>query len=181
VWTIAARALAVVFIGALCSGCAFGNDVDAELEAARAYDELPLYWVGDEFEGFQLTHVRTGDGAVGFVYGTCEITGDHGCPPPLDIQIFPLCFHLDVATASTRWKRRTIRGAPVGLLDSAPVMFTERTQIKVYRGQRSTPGLALRALRALRSLNDVQPRIERLGPIPPPAPGVLEGTAPCRG
>jgi hypothetical protein len=178
---ISAHALVAVVVGTLCTSCALGNDVDSELEAARAYDGLPLYWVGDEFEGFELTHVGTGGVASVFVYGTCEITGDHGCPPPLQIQIFPLCFHLDVATASERWKRRTIRGAPVGVLDSAPVMFTERTQIKVYRGQRSTQGLALRALRALRSLNVMQPRIARVGPIPPPAPGVLEGTAPCPG
>ncbi|HEU5263125.1 MAG TPA: hypothetical protein VFU34_00705 [Gaiellaceae bacterium] len=177
--TIAARALVAVFVGALCTGCLSGNDVDAELEAARAYDELPLYWVGDEFEGFELSHVSTGGMAVGFVYGTCEISGDHGCPPPLQIQIFPLCFHLDVATVNDRWQRRELRSAPVGVLDSAPVMFTQRTQIKVYRGQGSTPGLAIRTLQALRSLNDVPPRIGRVGPIPPPAPGVLEGTAPC--
>lgn len=178
--TIAAQALVTVVVWTMCTSCAPGNDVGAELEAARGSDSLPLYWVGEEFEGFELTHVSTGGVAAVFVYGTCEITGDHGCPPPLQVQIFPLCFHLDVATANDRWKRRDIRGAPVGALDSAPLMFTRRTQIKVYRGQGSSPGLAIRALRTLRSLNEVPPRIARVGSIPPPAPGVLEGTAPCR-
>jgi hypothetical protein len=128
-----------------------------------------------------VTYVGLGGGAVGFTYGTCEITGDHGCAPPLQIQIFPLCFHLDVAAANRVWTRRRIRGAPVGVFDGAPVMFTQQTQVKVYRGEGSDPGLALRALHALRSLNDVAPQIGPVGSIPPPPPGVLEGRAPCPG
>lgn len=173
-------ALVAALVAMVSSGCAPGNSVDHDLEVAREYDSLPLYWVGEEFEGFELTHVSTDWFApVAFTYGTCEITGDHGCPPPLQIQIVPLCFHLDVATANDRWNRRTIRGAPVGQLDSAPVMFTRRTQIKVYRGQHSTPGLALRALDALRSLNATNPRIGSASPIPAPVAGVLEGSEPC--
>ncbi len=177
----AAASLAALALGLGAAGCSVGDDVAADLDTARKSEELPLYWVGEEFEGLELAHVATGGTAATFIYGTCEITGDHGCAPPLQIQIFPLCFHLDVATANDRWERRTIRGAPVGMLDSAPLMFTERTQIKIYRGQGSNPGMALRALRALRSLNDVQPRIGRVGPIPAPPPGVLDGTAPCPG
>ena len=175
--------LVMLTVGVAIAGCSLGDDLDADLEAARESDELPLYWVGEEFEGLDITHVEGAlSGRSGtFVYGTCEIEADHGCPPPLQIQIFPLCFHLDVATANDRWMRRTIRGAPVGMLDSAPLMFTERAQVKVYRGQGSNPGMALRALHALRSLNLVEPRIDAVGPIPPPAPGVLEGTTPCPG
>jgi hypothetical protein len=51
------------------------------------------------------------------------------------------------------WKRREVRGAPVGTIDDAPVLFTDRVQVEVYRGQGSDPGLPLRALRALRSVN----------------------------
>jgi hypothetical protein len=77
------------------------------------------------------------------------------------------------------WRRRQIRGAPVGTIDNAPVMSTSRVQIKVYRGQGSDPGLALRALRALRSANDVLPVIDEDDPIPPAPRAVLAGTAPC--
>jgi hypothetical protein len=168
-------ALAAAVIGA---GCSAGDDVGADLESARDFNAFPLYWVGEQFEGLDVSHVRLGGPAAGFIYGTCQITGDHGCAPPLQIQIFPLCFHLDFVAANRIWTRRKIRGAPVGVNDAAPVMFTQRTQVKVYG---SDPGMALRALYALRSLNDVPPQIGPVSSIPPPAPGVLEGTASCAG
>ncbi|CAN5147515.1 hypothetical protein BH09ACT13_BH09ACT13_16680 [soil metagenome] len=163
-------------------GCSVGNDVSGDAEKAREFEAFPLYWAGERFEELDVSYAELGSPApaASFIYGTCEITGDHGCAPPLQIQIFPLCFHLDEAAANRAWTRRQIRGAPVGLFDGAPVMFTRHTQIKVYRGQDSDPGMALRALRALRSLNAVPPRIGPVGSIPPAAPGVLEGTTPCR-
>jgi len=172
----ACAALTALVLGIVGAGCAIGDDVEADLETAREFNAYPLYWAGERFEKLDVSYVSLGGEAVGFTYGTCEITGDHGCAPPLQIQIFPLCFHLDVAAANRVWTRRQIRGAPVGVFDAAPVMFTQQTQLKVYG---SDPGMALRALRALRSLNDVPPQIGPVGSIPPPAPGVLEGTALC--
>ena len=121
------------------------------------------------------------------IYGDCEVDDPDGffgpeggsCTPPLSIQIAPLCFHLDVVARAPIWNRRSIRGAPVGSSDSAPVLFTRGAQVKVYRGQGSDPGLALRALRALRSLNRVPPVIDRAGRIPSPDRRVLEGSRPC--
>lgn len=174
-------ALAALVIGIAATGCSIGDDVEADVAAARDFSAFPLYWVGERFEGLDVSYVGLGGPAAGFTYGTCEITGDHGCAPPLQIQIVPLCFHLDAAAANRAWTRRQIRGAPVGVFDAAPVMFTQQTQVKVYRGEGSDPGMALRALHALRSLNAVPPRIGPVGSIPPPAPGVLEGTASCPG
>lgn len=73
-----------------------------------------------------------------------------------------------------------MRGAPVGTIDSAPVLFTDRVQVKVYRGQHADPGLPLRALRALRSVNSVGQAIGAHDSIPAPPTGVLAGTRPCR-
>jgi hypothetical protein len=162
-------------------GCTFGSDASVDLEKARSFDAYPLYWVGEEFEGLKLTNVATGGVGASFTYGTCEITGDHGCAAPLQIQVFPLCFHSSLVSPDGIWTRRQIRGAPVGAADGAPLMFTRHIEIKVYRGQGSDPGLPLRALHALRSFNDVPPRIGPSGAIPPPQPGVLEGEAPCPG
>jgi hypothetical protein len=67
----------------------------------------------------------------------------------------------------------------LGTQDAAPVLLTERTQIKVYRGEGTDTGMALRALDALRSLNTVSPVITATDPIPPPAPGVVDGEQPC--
>lgn len=103
-------------------------------------------WVGERFEKWDLEYVDVGTREFStFVYGTCEPRGDAGCPPPLDIQIQPLCAHLEAVARTPIWKRRQVRGAPVGTIDGAPVLFTNRVQVKVYRGRGSDPGLALRA------------------------------------
>jgi hypothetical protein len=115
------------------------------------------------------------------VYGDCTPSNGEqpSCVPPLQLQIQPLCAHLGDVARAPIWKRRSIRGAPVGTIDSAPVLFTETVQVKAYRGEGSDPQLAWRALTALRSLNDVPPVIDAAEPIPPPPDGVLEGERPC--
>ena len=87
---------------------------------------------------------------------------------------------LEVVARAPIWRRRSIRGAPVGTIDSAPVMFTSRVQVKVYRGQGSDSGLALRALHALRSANDVAPVLGEDDAIPAAPRAVLAGEAACR-
>ena len=184
-----ARSLAALVLCTIAAlaGCAGGKRVvgggTPDLDAMRAFDRHPLYWVGEHFEKWDLEHVQIGAGEfVTLSYGTCELrTGPDpgGCAPPLQIQIQPLCAHLEAVARDPIWRRREVRGAPVGTIDSAPVMFTNRVQIKVYRGQGSDPGLAIRALRALRSANAVAP-VVRLGePIPPAPRAVLAGSEPC--
>jgi hypothetical protein len=165
------------------SACAVaGCTRTADIEAARSFDRYPLYWVGERFEKWDLEHVDLAAGGFStFIYGTCEIEvgTDGGCPPPLQIQIQPLCAHLETVARAPIWKQREVRGAPVGTIDSAPVLFTNRVQVKVYRGQGSDPGLPMRALRALRSANDVEPTIGSDDLILPAPRSVLSGTAPC--
>jgi hypothetical protein len=171
-------ALALVLATAGCSWLLGEEEVD--LEQARAFDEYPLYWVGERFEDWDLVHFDVTPGFATFIYGHCEVTGnDGGCPPPLSIQISPLCRHLDVVAGAPIWRRRSIRDAPVGTIDSAPVLFTAGAQVKVYRGQGSDPGLARRALEALRSINDVPPVIGPTGSIPGADPAMLAGERPC--
>jgi hypothetical protein len=166
------------------------DEVRADMAAARQFQGFPLYWVGERFERWELRAVelpRTSSGFATLIYGDCDVHDPDGffgpeggsCTPPLSIQISPLCFHLDVAAHAPIWKRRTIRGAPVGSSDSAPVLFTRGAQVKVYRGQGSDPGLAMRALRSIRSLNAVSPVIARTDSIPPPDQRVLDGSRPC--
>lgn len=155
---------------------------DPDIDAARTFDAYPLYWVGGRFEDWDLEHASVNpDGFSSFIYGTCElpIFADGGCPPPLEIQIQPLCAHLDVVATNSVWRRRAVRGAPVGTIDGAPVVFTSRVQVKVYRGQGSDPGLPMRALQALQSVNSVEPIVDADDPIPPGSRAVLSGTVPC--
>jgi hypothetical protein len=173
-------AAAVVAATAATVGCAGGGGPD--LDAARNFTRHPLYWVGESFENRDLEHVDVGTSEFAtFIYGTCEPPGgiDGGCPPPLEIQIQPLCAHLEAVARAPIWKRREVRGAPVGTIDGAPVLFTNRVQVKVYGGEGSDPGLPMRALRALRSLNDVAPVIDADDPIPAAPRAVLAGTAAC--
>jgi hypothetical protein len=100
-------------------------------------------------------------------------------PSPLQIQVQPLCAHLEAVARAPIWKRRQVRGAPVGTIDGAPVLFTNRVQVKVYRGQGSDPGLPMRALRALRSANGVALVIRADDPSPAAPRAVLAGASPC--
>lgn len=92
---------------------------------------------------------------VTFVYGDCDPPLEGGCSPPLQIQIMALCPHLAVVELPAPGNMRTIRGAPVGRADGAPVLLTSAVQIRAYHGEGGDPALARRALAALRSVNDV--------------------------
>ncbi len=157
---------------------------DPDIDAAASFTGYPLYWVGERFEDWDLEHVSVRpDGISTFSYGTCEIElgADHGCAVPLQIQIQPLCAYLEFVARNPIWKRREVRGASVGTIDGAPVLFTNRVQVKVYRGQGTDPdpGLPLRALEALSSANDVEPVIDSDDPIPGAPHAVLSGAVAC--
>jgi hypothetical protein len=174
---VAIALAALVAVG----GCTVGRGPD--VESARTFEGYPLYWVGERFEKWDLEYAEVRpDGFSTFIYGTCEIEpfSDGGCAPPLAIQVQPLCAHLDAVAANPVWKRREVRGAPVGTIDSAPVLFASRVQVKVYWGQGGDPGAPMRALEALESANLVPPVIGPDDPIPPAPREVLAGEAPCR-
>jgi hypothetical protein len=181
---VSARSVMTVAVSAFAlalGGCSGAEDVD--LDAARDFDAYPLYWAGERFEEWDVSHIELrDDGFSTIVYGTC--TPPHGadepsCTPPVQIQIQPLCTHLSAVTRAPIWKRRRIRGAPVGTIDSAPVLLTRRAQVKVYRGEEADEEAPGRVLLALRSLNRVAPVISPEDQIPAPAKGVLAGIRRC--
>jgi len=164
------------------TGCSslFG-DSEVDVSEAAEFNGYPLYWVGERFEQWDLTHVEIRPQFTTFGYGDCEPTGgdEPSCTPPFQIQVSPLCAHLDVVARAPIWKRRSIRDAPVGAIDSAPVLFTTGAQVKVYRGEGSDAELPMRVLEALRSINDVPPVIGPTGSIPGADPAMLAGDRPC--
>jgi hypothetical protein len=105
--------------------------------------------------------------------------GQPSCEPPLEIQIMPLCRHLGAVARAPIWRKRHVRGAPVGTIDSAPVLFSTSVQVKVYRGEGTSQGIELRVLRALRSLNRVEPFLAAAGPIPGASNASLDGSTAC--
>jgi hypothetical protein len=181
--TAAALALTAVLVAAGCRGSG-ASKPKPNVEAAKRFAAFPLYWVGERFERWDLRAIEGLDARgefVTFIYGDCAPhDGEQpSCTPPLEIQVFPLCAHLDVVASAPIRMRGRIRGAPVGTIDSAPVLFSRGAQVKVYRGEDSDAGLPLRALHALRSINRVEPVVGASGDIPAPAPGILEGTRAC--
>jgi hypothetical protein len=177
------RRFALLLAAAVC-GCSTGSP-DADVARAKRFRGFPLYWLGERFERWRLTTIEGLNGPqefVTFIYGTCTPhDGDEAsCTPPLEIQVSPLCRHLAAVARAPIWKRRRVRGAPVGTIDSAPVLFTAGAQVKVYRGEGSDAGVPMRALAAIRSINDVPPVIDRVSPIPAPPESVLAGRRPCK-
>lgn len=178
------RAAALALTAALVAVAGCSLDRGPDLEEARSFQRLPIYWLGDAFEGYDLERIEGLEdwaAAVVLIYGDCDpgFGLQPSCAPPVQIQIFPLCYHLDAVAVGHGKRLRTVRGAPLGTQDGAPVLLTRRAQVKVYRGQGTDPRVARRALAALRSLNTVEPVVGVDDPIPPPLPGVLEGERPC--
>jgi hypothetical protein len=180
---IATAMLAAILTVASAACSKTVGEGDPDVDAARRFERHPLLWVGERFEGWELERIDLHAAEfVTFSYGTCEleVPADGGCAVPLQIQVQPLCTHLRTVARNPIWRRREIRGAPVGTIDGAPVLFTDRVQVKVYRGQGADAGVPLRAIRALRSVNEVPPVVGRGDAIPAPPGAVLAGREPCR-
>jgi hypothetical protein len=151
-------------------------------ETIQSFSASPLYWLGTRFKRWELSTIlgpTRADGTISFIYGTCTpADGEQpSCSPPVEVQVMPLCRHLESVAKDPIWRHRRIRGAPVGRIDNAPVLFSGRAQIKVYA--LPDPGLAMHALRALRSANHVNPVVNANEAIPAPPAAVLAGTRPC--
>lgn len=174
---------AFVAFAALAPACTRTlGEGDPDVESARRFSDYPLYWVGERFRAMGPRARRHGQSELRRVdvrHLELDVGIERGCSPPLQIQIQPLCADLDVVARAGIWMRRQVREAPVGTIDSAPVLFSDRVQVKVYRSQGSDPGLAIRALRALRSANEIEPVLGFDDPIPPAPRLVLAGAAPC--
>lgn len=186
---VLSAALAILLVGCGGGGARTVGEGDPDLDAVRAFARHPLYWAGERFEQWDLETVDVSNPHfTTFRYGTCEIVDPDGpfgteggsCSQPIQIQIQPLCAHLRAVSRAPSWKRRQVRGAPVGTIDSAPVLFTNRVQVKVYGGVASDPGLPMRVLHALRSANWVPPLVQAGDPIPAAPLAVLAGRQPCR-
>lgn len=81
-----ALAAALVACAGVTAGCTSG-DQSPNLDDVRDA-EVPYYYVGPSFDGFEVTHVQPyREGTADILYGTCEPPGDEGgCPLPLELQ-----------------------------------------------------------------------------------------------
>ena len=124
--------------GALAAVVAFTLDLregrggNLTLEEARAFDEYPLAYAGEEVDGLPLTAIlRRDDTAryVSFVYGDCAAKSDGGCAPPAEVQVWPAgARNLDSYDLSGP-------GAPVPeptRIRGVPAAFVGDTQLELY-------------------------------------------------
>ncbi len=137
---VALMCIGAVGTSVLLGGCAFGPhragpgdpgsdppswDRPATVmtpDEVTTFSEFPLFSAGDAADGHPLDDViRTrntpapgipqGTNFVGFMYGTCT-TRDHGCSPPVQIQVWPRCLRPLARYRSQRgYEPQTIRGA----------------------------------------------------------------------
>jgi len=186
-----AAGVAIVLVAAVVTGvlvsrassseaAARGEPREAESAAPQSSDDFPVYFLGESFEGLELTEAPPpGRGLASFVYGSCDPTGDTGCAPPLEVQVWPACrrnpssYELAPGVPMPR-REDTVRGVPAAFYEDGlrlelstgsvtVVIFGEHEQI-------------VRAAQALRGFNSSQ---VHEADLPPPAPGAVEGTLAC--
>jgi hypothetical protein len=177
-----------------CTGCATGEStfhLRTTFDAAHSpmslaqlarYQRFPVYWVGMRFRRWPLIDIQPPADRNDFMtltYGDCRPVGgdEPSCVPPIAIQLFPVCDNLSSVSTGGARGTASIRGAPVGGIDNAPVLITRRVQVKVYA---PSLAIALAVLHRLRSANRVAPVIGVHGRIPTVPLSVFDGNAPCR-
>jgi len=87
---LAACGLAIVTL--MCSGCS--QAVPSHADAARARESLnaartdgsTVYYLGDTYNGLQVTGFNVLPAITSVMYGTCQLSGEGGCGPPLEVQ-----------------------------------------------------------------------------------------------
>ena len=196
-------AVAVVVAG-IAGAVAWGPDPTAASGAAAsgrsavatanvaAFDEFPLYALGDVFEDLPLTAVvkrddpptpgeRVRASYVAFVYGDCVAHAEAGCPPPLEIQVWPACvrtiahYSLTPAGDPLPHDATFVRGVPAAFFEDhlRLELYTGNVTIVVFGLDAAQVGRAASALRAVNAL------AARGRMLPPPVAGAVEGRLSC--
>lgn len=160
-------ATVVLIATAACvAGCGTGTEPaaaprnDLTLEEARAFDEFPLLYAGEQVDGLPLVAIlRRDDTAryVSFVYGDCNsASSDSGCVPPAEIQVWPadarsLASYDPAVPGAPTPERTTIRGSPAAFLDDGSwfEIYTERATVVVFSHPRERVLAIAQALRCL--------------------------------
>lgn len=180
-------ALFAAFAAGLClSACSADSDsAPPSLSQLKDFQAYPVYYSGTSVAGNPLVEVM-GDpdqyedereASFILIYGECKDPPDEGgCPPPLQIHSQSTC---------TRWaslgpnepRLFDLRGAkahrPMPGGGASLEIFTGQVTVTMHA---ESQNLLDKAVQALRTVHQKQPT-----PLPPPAPGSLEGKLPCQG
>lgn len=180
--TVLGLAFAIAAVG--CGGDAISADrtpgsseARDELTIAKAREEqsMPLFWVGQSFEGLPLTAIVGSRNGAGFVYGACEPPpgGEGGCAPPLQIQTVRMC--PPAIRARPLSQRRVLRGVATGSRGGAVVLLIRGVEVRVF----ADAGRARRAIATMGAINPGAPGAVGPGePLPAAGPRAEQRT-PC--
>jgi hypothetical protein len=149
---------------------------------ARALRDFPVYSAGDTVDGLPLVAVLRNQSEtanfVSFIYGDCVASGERGCAPPAEVQVWPACVRnisLYGGPMSPPFERRSVRGAPA-------FEFEEGHRLEIQTGESTvvvfgrSPELVDHVSARLRGVNLPVQAADRL---PEPARGALEGKLAC--
>ena len=159
---------------------------------AQAFSAFPLYWLGSSFDRLPLTAItRRNDAAiaeqdvradyVGFVYGDCVATDETGCPPPLEVQVWPACqraladYALTPAGDPVPHRMTRVRGVPAA-------SFERGLRLELYTGDVTVVifGLAKHSvLRAAAALHAANGLASDRATLPQPVRGAMQGHLRC--
>jgi hypothetical protein len=157
---------ALAFVGSavvLAFGWLGGPRGNFSLEQARAFDEFPLYYAGDEVDGLPLTAVLRRDDVadyVSFVYGDCTPSSDGGCAPPAEVQVWPggrrNAASYGDAPGAPELERTEVRGRPAAWVDDGAQLeiYAEGSTVVVFAHTRELALEVAGALRCVRSDDD---------------------------
>ncbi len=167
--------------------------IQEELQAARDFQDFPLYWLGETFGTLPLTRVTRSEQPTpyggpgpfgsqwtfvprwGFLYGTCDVSQEEGCSPPVEVQISPLCAPAPFWLGLKDDELPEFRGARAFWRDYAGDGFIWTGNVVIHVFARRD--LIIEVANALTPLGNVA--VPQAGPqLPPPALQTCPSRAP---
>ena len=155
------------------------------IEDAQSFEEFPIFWIGDSWDGCQLTSIiryvydppdRPGvpdfpQNEVTFIYGSCVIEGvgfdRGGCAPPFVVNIYPYCQTPPELVAGLGIEpATTMRGALGQWLGDSIMLWTQNVAIRLWSADRGTADRMLDALQPVNAAASLTPD----GLLHPPDP-----------
>ncbi len=145
-------------------------------DEVRDFSEFSVFSAGDAADGHPLSAVirvrntpapgiPQGTNIVGFMYGTCE-TRDHGCPVPVQIQVWPRCLRplAKYRAQGDAYEPRAVRGVEAAFVgDGQLEIETGDATVVVWA---PSPTSALRVAAQLRGVNSAVRDVSPESPLP---------------
>ena len=168
-----ALAVAGVLLVAV-TGCWLDNEPksDFTLGEVRNRPGPTPYFVGEQFEELPLTAIDGKVGKLTFIYGDCDASGDGGCAPPLQVQIWPI-ERRPPGIIDRECRRVSVRGVPGAFYGADLDLYVGAHTVSIFADSQA------RALRAATALRPVDSGSATTADLPAPKVDAGPGMAEC--